>query len=139
MAGKSFDNRDGKIWYNGRLIQWRDANLHVLNHGLHYGSSVFEGARAYNGKIFKLDEHTSRLFFSAKELGFEIPFTEDAINEACQKVLEANEIIDGYLRPIAWRGSEMMGVSAQDSSINVAVVTERQAAPGGTEGRVVAD
>ncbi len=121
MAGETFDNRDGKIWFNGHLVPWRDANIHVLNHGLHYGSSVFEGARAYNRKIFKLAEHTSRLFFSANELGFKIPYSEKEINNACMGVLSANNIIDGYLRPIAWRGSEMMGVSAQQTRINVAI------------------
>jgi branched-chain amino acid aminotransferase len=121
MAGEAFDNREGKIWHNGKMLQWQDANLHVLSHGLHYGSTVFEGARAYNGKIFKLHEHTTRLFFSAKELGFEIPFTKEEVNQACQKVLKENKIVDGYLRPIAWRGSEMMGVSAQENRINLAV------------------
>ena len=121
MTGESFDNRDGKIWFNGEMVHWQDANIHVLNHGLHYGSSVFEGARAYNQKIFKLTEHTSRLFFSANQLGFDIPFSEDKINNACIEVLKTNDIVDGYLRPIAWRGSEMMGVSAQETRINVAI------------------
>ena len=121
MSGESFDNRNGKIWYNGKMVEWRDANLHLLSHGLHYGSSVFEGARAYNQNIFKLEAHTERLFFSANELGFEIPYNQEEINHACQEVLNVNEISDGYLRPIAWRGSEMMGVSAQHSKINVAI------------------
>ena len=121
MSGESFDNRNGKIWYNGKMVEWRDANLHLLSHGLHYGSSVFEGARAYNQNIFKLEAHTERLFFSANELGFEIPYNQEEINQACQEVLNVNEISDGYLRPIAWRGSEMMGVSAQHSKINVAI------------------
>ena len=121
MNSNSFDDRDGVIWFNGDMLPWRKANIHVLNHGLHYGSSVFEGTRAYNGNIFKCKEHTARLFFSAKELGFQIPFNQEEINNACHQVLKANNIVDGYLRPVAWRGSEMMGVSAQDASINVAI------------------
>jgi len=121
MAGPSFDDRDGLIWYNGDMVPWRDANLHILSHGLHYGSSVFEGERAYNGKIFKLRRHTDRLIFSGREIGFEIPYDADQIDQACMDVLAANNISDGYLRPVAWRGSEMMGVSAQQNRINVAI------------------
>jgi branched-chain amino acid aminotransferase len=95
--------------------------VHVLTHGLHYGSCVFEGERAYGGTIFKLREHTERLFFSARELGFEIPYSIEEIDAACEATLAANNLVDGYLRPVAWRGSEMMGVSAQQNSINVAV------------------
>jgi len=123
MAGPSFDDRDGVIWYNGEMVPWRDANLHILSHGLHYASSVFEGERAYNGRIFKLREHTERLFYSARTLGFEIPYTLDEIDEACKATLTENDIIDGYIRPVAWRGSEMMGVSAQETRINVAIAS----------------
>ena len=122
MAGIiPFDQRDGAIWFNGEIIPWKDAKVHVLTHGLHYGSSVFEGERAYGGKIFKLHEHTERLFYSARELGFDIPYTIDEINAACEATLKANNLVDGYIRPVAWRGSEMMGVSAQQNRINVAV------------------
>ena len=117
----AFDQRDGSIWMNGALIPWKDAHVHVLTHGLHYASSVFEGERAYAGVIFKLREHTERLVYSAKELGFEIPYTVDEIDAACVETLEANCLADGYLRPVAWRGSEMMGVSAQNNRINLAI------------------
>ncbi len=117
----AFDQRDGFIWMNGDMMPWADSKIHVLTHGLHYGSCVFEGARAYNGRIFKLEEHTERLFYSARELGFELPFSADAINAACRETLDKNGLVDGYLRPVAWRGSEMMGVSAQQNRINVAV------------------
>ena len=121
MAGVSYDDMSGHIWFNGEFIEWADANVHVLTHGLHYASSVFEGQRAYAGKIFKLQEHTERLFNSAEILGFEIPYTIDEINKACEDTLEKQGLTDGYLRPIAWRGSEMMGVSAQHNTINVAI------------------
>ena len=117
----AFDQRDGSIWMNGALIPWTDARVHVLTHGLHYASSVFEGERAYAGAIFKLREHTERLVYSAKELGVEIPYTVDEIDAACVETLEANGLADGYLRPVAWRGSEMMGVSAQNNRINLAI------------------
>ena len=116
-----FDDRDGTIWFNGELVPWRDANIHVLSHALHYASAVFEGQRSYNGTIFKLAEHTERLFNSARILDFEIPHTEDAINQACIDVMNANDLPDGYFRPIAWRGPEMMGVSAQETKIHVAI------------------
>jgi len=117
----AFDQRDGFIWMNGALIPWTDARVHVLTHGLHYASSVFEGERAYAGAIFKLREHTERLIYSAKELGFEIPYAAGEIDAACIETLEANGLVDGYLRPVAWRGSEMMGVSAQNNRINLAI------------------
>ncbi|MBL6642171.1 branched-chain amino acid aminotransferase [Alphaproteobacteria bacterium] len=117
----AFDQRDGFIWMNGEMVPWADAKVHVLTHGLHYGSSVFEGERAYNGTIFKLREHTERLFYSGRELGFDLPYSVEEIDEACIKTLEANSLTDGYIRPVAWRGSEMMGVSAQQNRINVAV------------------
>ncbi len=121
MAASNFADRDGKIWYNGEIVDWRDAQVHVLTHGLHYASSVFEGERMYNGEIFKLREHTERLFYSAKELDFEIPYSIEEIDAACIQTCEANGISEAYLRPIAWRGSEMMGVSAQTNKINVAI------------------
>jgi len=117
----AFDQRDGFIWMNGTLIPWTDARVHVLTHGLHYASSVFEGERAYAGAVFKLREHTERLIYSAKELGFEIPYAAGEIDAACIETLEANGLVDGYLRPVAWRGSEMMGVSAQNNRINLAI------------------
>lgn len=116
-----FDDRDGMIWYNGALVPWRDANVHVLTHGLHYASAVFEGERAYGGSIFKLTEHTERLFKSAEILDFSIPYTVEEIDAASYEVLRANNIVDGYVRPVAWRGSEMMGVSGQANTINVAI------------------
>ena len=117
----AFDQRDGFIWMNGGMVPWADAKVHVLTHGLHYGSSVFEGERAYNGTIFKLREHTERLFYSVRELGFDLPYSVEEIDAACIQTLEANGLTDGYIRPVAWRGSEMMGVSAQQNRINVAV------------------
>jgi branched-chain amino acid aminotransferase len=121
MTTPTFDDRDGYIWFNGALMPWRGAKVHVLTHGLHYGSCVFEGVRAYGGRVFKLEEHTERLFASAKLLDMEIPFTRDQLNAAQIETLRANNITDGYLRPLAWRGSEMMGVSAQSSKINVSI------------------
>ena len=117
----AFDQRDGFMWMNGEMVPWADAKVHVLTHGLHYASSVFEGERAYGGAIFKLREHTERLFYSAKELGFTLPYSVEEIDAACEATLKANHLTDGYLRPVAWRGSEMMGVSAQNNRINVAV------------------
>ena len=117
----AFDQRDGFIWMNGALIPWTDARVHVLTHGLHYASSVFEGERAYAGAVFNLREHTERLIYSAKELGFEIPYAAGEIDAACIETLEVNGLADGYLRPVAWRGSEMMGVSAQNNRINLAI------------------
>jgi branched-chain amino acid aminotransferase len=116
-----FDQREGSLWYDGKLVPWKDAKTHVLTHGLHYGSSVFEGERIYNGKIYKLKEHTARLFFSAEELGMTIPFTQDEISAACIAAAEAQGIKDGYIRPVAFRGSEMMAVSAQNTAIHVAI------------------
>ena len=121
MAGPAFDQREGTIWYNGDYVDWKDAKLHVLSHGLHYGSSVFEGVRAYGGKIFKLEEHTKRLFKSAELLGFEIPYSQDDLNQIQQDILTKEGLTDAYLRPIAWRGSEAMGISAQHNRINVVV------------------
>jgi len=118
-----FDDRDGFIWMNGKLIAWRDAKLHVLTHALHYASAVFEGERVYGGKVFKLREHSQRLIDSGKILGFDVPLTLEQIEEATNATIKANKIVDGYVRPIAWRGSEMMGVAAQQARINVAIAT----------------
>ena len=121
MDTSSFADRDGFIWFNGKLVPWRDANIHVLTHGLHYASSVFEGERVYDGEIFKLEEHTNRLIESARILGFKLEQTAKEINEASRQTVIANKIVDGYVRPVAWRGSEMMGVSAQNNRINIAI------------------
>lgn len=121
MAGPAYDDRDGKIWYDGEMVDWRDAKVHLLTHALHYGSGVFEGVRMYSGNIFKLQEHSERLINSADIMGFEIPYTVDEINQACIDACAVNNITDGYLRPLAWRGSEMMGVAAQSNTIHLAV------------------
>jgi branched-chain amino acid aminotransferase len=116
-----FDDRDGSIWFDGQLVPWREASVHVLTHGLHYASSVFEGERVYAGNIFKSEEHTARLIKSAGTLDFEIPFSAAEIETAKRAVLDSMGIVDGYIRPVAWRGSEMMGVSAQQNTIHLAV------------------
>jgi branched-chain amino acid aminotransferase len=121
MALLPFDDRDGSIWLDGSLVPWRDARLHVLSHGLHYGSAVFEGERAYASNIFRLRDHTRRLIESGRLLSFEIPFTEDQIDAASTEVLRANGLTDGYVRPIAWRGSEQLAVSATGTSIHLAI------------------
>jgi len=116
-----FDDRDGMIWWDGALRPWREANLHVLSHGLHYASAVFEGERSYNGNIFRLRDHTERLIASGRILGFEIPYTAEQIDAACIEVLAANNLTDGYIRPLAWRGSEQLSVSAQATRIHLAI------------------
>jgi len=116
-----FDDRPGRIWYDGEMVPWQDATLHVLSHALHYASAVFEGERVYDGRIFKLTEHTERLFHSAKRLDMEIPYSVAEIDDACKTVVSDLGIKDGYVRPIAWRGSELMGVSAQQTKIHAAV------------------
>ena len=121
MAGVPFDRLDGDIWYNGEFVKWEDAQVHVLTHGLHYASSVFEGERAYGGEIFELTKHTERLHKSAEYLGFEIPYSVEEIDNACKETLKRQGLQNAYIRPIAWRGSEMMGVSAQANRINVAI------------------
>ncbi len=121
MAGLPFDKREGVIWMNGEFVPWENANLHVLSHGLHYGSGVFEGERAYNGKIFKMSEHNQRLLDSGEILGMKIPYTLEEINQACIDTLEKQGYTDAYVRPLAWRGSEMMAISAQDTTINLAI------------------
>jgi branched-chain amino acid aminotransferase len=119
----TFDQRDGVIWYDGKLVPWAGAQLHVLTHGLHYGSCVFEGERAYGGEIFRGSEHSERLKRSAEVLDFEIPYSVAEIDAAKRLVLEKNGQTDAYIRPVAWRGSEMMGVSAQDNTIHLAIAT----------------
>lgn len=116
-----YDDRDGSIWFDGKLVPWRDAKIHVLTHALHYASAVFEGARTYGGTIFKLRDHAQRLIDSGRVLGFEIPWTRDQIEAACNAAIKAQNIKDGYVRPIAWRGPEQMGVSAQATKIHMAV------------------
>ena len=121
MENVPYDKRQGKIWYNGNTIDWKDANLHILSHGLHYASCVFEGERIYNGSIFKLREHTERLIHSADRMGFKIPYSADEIDSACNEIIKIQKIENGYVRPIAWRGSEMMAISAQKNKIHFAV------------------
>ncbi len=111
----------GFIFYDGNIVEWSEAKLHVLSHGLHYASSVFEGERSYNKKVFKEEEHTNRLIHSAKSLGFDLPYNSDEIMNIRKMVIDANNISDGYIRPVAWRGSEMMGISAQSNTIHFAL------------------
>jgi len=116
-----FDDRDGWIWYNGNMVPWRDAKVHVLNHGLHYASCVFEGERVYNGKVFKLQEHSERLRVSAELLGFEVPYSAKQLDEYTNEVVKKNNVVNGYVRPVAWRGSEMMAISARKNKVHVAI------------------
>ena len=116
-----FDKRSGKIWFNGELVEWQDTKVHVISHGMHYASLVFEGIRIYNKKIFKLEEHTKRLFHSANIMDMNVPYSEDEMNIATRELVENQNIVNGYIRPFIWRGSEMMGVSAQKTKINVAI------------------
>ena len=121
MAGVPFDQMTGKIWFNGAFVEWADAKVHVLTHGLHYASCVFEGERAYGGRVFRSTAHSERLKRSANILDFEIPYSVAEIDAAKQLVIDSNRLPDAYLRPIAWRGSEMMGVSAQTNTIHLAI------------------
>jgi len=116
-----FDDRDGWIWMDGKLVPWREAEVHVLTHAMHYASSVFEGQRAYNGEIFKLDEHSQRLRRSASMLGFELPWSVEEINAACREVLKANNFTDAYMRPVAWRGAESIGVAPGKTQPHMAI------------------
>ena len=116
-----FDQRDGEIWFDGMFVPWTEAKVHVLTHALHYASAVFEGERAYGGEIFKCEAHTDRLFASAQTLGFEIPYSKEEISRAKREALARTGLADAYVRPIAWRGSEMMGVSAQKNTIHAAI------------------
>jgi branched-chain amino acid aminotransferase len=118
-----FDKRTGKIWFNNELVDWSSAKVHVLNHGLHYASCVFEGERVYDGNIFKLSEHTERLFHSAKRLEIKIPYSQSEINQACNQIVSVQNVKNGYVRPVVWRGSEMMAISAQKNKTNVAIAT----------------
>jgi len=123
MESIPYDKRSGKIWYNGKNVDWADAQVHLLSHGLHYASSVFEGLRVYEGEIFKLLEHTDRLFYSAKRMGMDVPYNTDEINKATREIVNIQKTQNGYIRPIIWRGSEMMAISAQKNKINVAIAT----------------
>ena len=123
MESIPYDKRSGKIWFNGKTVDWADANIHVLNHGLHYASCVFEGERVYDGEIFKLEEHTERLFYSAKRMGIKVPYSQKEINDACKNIVNIQKVQNGYVRPVIWRGSEMMAISAQKNKIHVAIAT----------------
>ena len=123
MEPVPYDKRSGKIWFNGQLVNWSDVKIHVLSHGLHYASCVFEGERVYDGEIFKLEEHTERLFHSASRLGFKIPYSQESLNKACRDIVAAQKVKNGYVRPVVWRGSEMMAISAQKTKIHVAIAT----------------
>ena len=123
MESLPYDKRSGKIWYNGKTVDWADANIHILNHGLHYASCVFEGERVYEGEIFKLEEHTERLFYSAKRMGIKAPYTQAEINKASKNIVNIQKVQNGYVRPLIWRGSEMMAISAQKNKTHVAIAT----------------
>ena len=123
MEQVPFDKRSGKIWFNNELVDWSNGKIHILSHGFHYASCVFEGERVYDGSIFKLEEHTARFFHSAKRMGFEIPYSETEINSASNKIISVQNVQNGYVRPVAWRGSEMMAISAQHTKIHVAIAT----------------
>jgi branched-chain amino acid aminotransferase len=123
MLEKPYHDRDGHIWVDGEFVDWRDAKVHILTHSLHYGSAVFEGNRAYNGEIFRLSDHSARLKNSAELLGYEIPYTVEQIDQACRDTLAKSGLSDAYVRPVAWRGSEMMGVASKNNIIHLAVAT----------------
>ena len=116
-----FDDRDGSIWFDGEMVPWRNAKTHCLSHGLHYASLVFEGERVYSGRVFKGAEHTARLRTSAKMLDFDVPVYDDALETAKHEVIKANNIVDGYVRAFCWRGSEMMAISAQQTTTHLAI------------------
>ncbi|WP_370676981.1 branched-chain amino acid aminotransferase [Pleomorphomonas sp. PLEO] len=121
MASVPFDSRDGVIWYDGKFVDWKDAKVHVLTHALHYGSAVFEGERAYSGEVYKLREHSQRLISSAEILGFKLPYSLEEIEAATNATLARSGLVDAYVRPIAWRGSENMGVAAPNNTIHMAI------------------
>ena len=118
-----YDKRSGKIWFNGKNVDWSEAQVHLLSHGLHYASCVFEGVRVYDGEVFKLKEHTDRLFYSAKRMGMDVPYSINEIIEATKQIVKIQKVQNGYIRPIIWRGSEMMQISAQKNKINIAIAT----------------
>ena len=121
MSTLPFDDRDGVIWFNGKLVPWREAKVHVLTHSLHYGNAVFEGARIYNGKVFKLTEHSARLVKSAKMLAYDLPYSVAELDAATRQVVAENKLESGYVRPLAWRGAEVIGVSAKGTQVHVAI------------------
>jgi branched-chain amino acid aminotransferase len=121
MNTPPMDDRDGVIWYNGKLVPWREAKVHILIHSLHYGNAVFEGARIYNGKVFKLAEHSARLIKSAKMLAYDLPYSVEELDLATKKVVAENNLESGYVRPLAWRGAEVIGVSAIGTKVHVAI------------------
>ena len=121
MSNIPFDDREGEIWQNGAFVPWKEAKVHVLTHGLHYASSVFEGCRVYNGNIFKLQEHSERLIESARLLDFKVPYNVQELNDACNETIKRNKIDNGYVRPVAWCGSEKMAISARENKVHVAV------------------
>jgi branched-chain amino acid aminotransferase len=123
MESIPYDKRSGKIWFNGQNIDWADANIHILNHGLHYASCVFEGERVYEGEIFKLEDHTERLFHSANRMGIKVPYSQKEINDASKNIVNIQNVQNGYVRPLIWRGSEMMAISAQKNKVHVAIAT----------------
>jgi len=123
MEPVPFDKRSGKIWFNGQIVNWDDVKIHVLSHGLHYASCVFEGERVYDGEIFKLEDHTERLFHSALRLGIKIPYKQESLNKSSKEIVAIQKIRNGYVRPVVWRGSEMMAISAQKTKIHVAIAT----------------
>ena len=116
-----YDKRSGKIWFNGDLVDWGNAKIHVLNHGLHYASCVFEGERVYDGEIFRLKEHNERLLYSAKRMGIKVPYSLEEINSFCKKIVNVQSVQNGYVRPVIWRGSEMMAISAQKNKTHLAI------------------
>jgi len=118
-----YDKRSGKIWFNGKNVDWSEVQVHALSHGLHYASCVFEGVRVYDGEVFKLKEHTDRLFYSAKRMGMIVPYSVEEINIATRNIVDTQKTLNGYIRPVIWRGSEMMAISAQKNKINVAIAT----------------
>jgi branched-chain amino acid aminotransferase len=124
------DDRDGFIWLDGKLVPWRDSRMHVLTHALHYGSAVFEGERIYDGRVFRLSAHSARLIRSANLLDYDLPWSREQIDEATRAVVKANDLTAGYIRPIAWRGSEVLGVSAIGTTVHLAI------APWAQEGRL---
>ncbi|GLQ52762.1 branched-chain amino acid aminotransferase [Devosia nitrariae] len=121
MAGLPMDQREGWIWFDGELVPWKDAKIHVLTHGLHYASCVFEGQRAYGGEVFKLREHTERLIASGRTLDFTIPWSADEIDAACRQILAKNNLVDAYVRPVAWRGSEELSVPARNNTVHLSI------------------